>query len=40
MNLLHGFKSCINKEIKLCYSVNVDHNSMAVYLTRSDLVGF
>ena len=40
MHLLHGIKQFINQEIKMYYSVSVDHNSMATFLTRSDREGF
>jgi len=31
---------CVNQEIYVYYLVSMDHNSMAVHLTRSDCKGF
>jgi len=37
---LSGFNKLINQEIYVYYLANVDHNIMALHLTRSDLKGF
>ena len=38
--VIHGFKWFINQVVWMYYLDDVDHNSMAAQLTRSDCEGF